>query len=337
MSENVITYIRSRRGRLALTYFSIIAALTLVFSVLLFGVVSSRLAHPPQPAGPGAGNYRYDRIRAETLLQERLEAARTDLFITFVLFNILIDILGAVVSYYLAQATMKPIEESIEKQIRFVSDASHELRTPLTALQTANEVALRDKKMKIGEAKEVLEYNLAEVVKLRELSNALLGLARNDTTLPKESFNIQEAVSEAMQPVIPLAQAKKIAIDDGATKQMVVANMVASAQLVRILLENAINYSPPDTIVHVTVQPFKSHVDLLVSDQGVGIEKHLHEQIFERFFRADTARSSTNGNSGFGLGLAIARTLAEKQNLSVFVKESTPQKGTVFCVRFPKK
>ena len=334
MFDDALSYLRSRSGRLALTYFGIIAALTLMFSIILFGVVSSRLTRPPEPIGPGS-QFRTERSRAEALLRERVDEARADLFLTFIMFNILIDILGAVVSFYLAQATMKPIEDSVEAQARFVSDASHELRTPLTALQTANEVALRGKNLKLKDAREVIEYNLSEVVKLRELTNALLGLARNEGALVRESFNIQEAMSEALQPIVPLAQQKRIAIDDGVTKQIVHANLTATTQIIRILLENAVKYSPEKTVVNVRVEPHKTHVDLLIQDQGIGIEKHLHTQIFERFYRVDESRSSAE-SGGFGLGLAIASDLARRQGIAVFVKDSSQEQGTTFCVRFSR-
>ena len=330
-------YLNSTVGRLAASYFAIIVVLTLVFSMAIFSLAATRLEGQGRSPYVGTVYERMMRERAEELFQERATAAKLDLFVSLVMFNILIDALGAVLSYYLARKTLEPIEAALTAQAQFVSDASHELRTPLTALQTTNEVALRKKALKLSEAKKVLQQNVDEVVKLRTLSNALLGLAGKKRELAsKQKTNLQDVVMDAMQSIVPVAQQKNIAIDDGVENISVPIYRTNVEQIARILLDNAVKYSPVDSTVHVSTQGFKRYVRLMVSDEGIGIDDAHKDKIFDRFYRVDTARTKVD-TDGYGLGLAIAASLVEGTEMRLELMDSRPGKGSTFALEIPRE
>lgn len=330
-------YLNSTVGRLTASYFAIIVVLTLVFSLVIFSIAASRLEGPGRSQYGGSAYERIMRERTEELFQERAAAAKLDLFLSLVLFNILIDTVGAVLSYYLARRTLEPIEAALAAQAQFVSDASHELRTPLTALQTTNEVALRKKTLKLAEAKIILQQNVDEVVKLRTLSNALLGLAGKKRELSaRESANLQDVVTDAMQPIVPVAQQKNIGIEDGVENITLALHRTNVEQITRILLDNAIKYSSDGSTVHISTQRFKHYVRLMVSDEGIGIADDQKDKIFDRFYRVDSARTKV-ATDGYGLGLAIAASLVEGTGMRLELMDSRPGKGSTFALEIPRE
>lgn len=246
--------------------------------------------------------------------------------------NSLASLIGALLGYALARNNLRPIEANIESQNRFVSDASHELRTPLTALQATNEVALRKPKLTEPVARQLLQENIHEVIKLKELSEGLLNLLKQDSKPAKlRPTNLQDVSSEAINTVIALAQAKNIVIEDLFPPQKVLANQASLTRLLIILLENAIKYSQPKSHVKLKSETKNKHLFILVEDNGIGIKATEIPHLFERFYRADTSRSKLN-NQGYGLGLAIAQKIASQHGSTITVK-STPQKGSTFSLK----
>lgn len=316
-----------------MTYLAIIMTLTLAFSVVIYFLASAqfdRQAHPRFDYGRD-GEYSILRQQFEDLLRERSSQAKTDLLITLALLNGGVLLLGAWFSYFLARKTLEPIEEAMDAQSQFVSDASHELRTPLTALQTTNEVALRKKNLGLDEAKELIGQNITETIKLRELTNALLGLVQEEHgDAPNTRLDLRNVVNDTLQTVIPLAQAKSILVEDEIPEVYVFANANSLSQVIRILLENAIKYSSESSTVHVNAHSDGENVLLQVADEGIGIAADELDKIFRRFYRVDTSRSKQDTH-GYGLGLAIAKTICDRQGMSLSV-ESEPGKGSMFTV-----
>lgn len=323
-------------GRLAATYLAIIMGLTLVFSGVIYAISSSQFDRPLPPRGQNGSSFQlndFTRSDLEQLFDQRADQARAELLLSLVILNLMVLLGGAFFSYFLARRTLQPIEAAMETQSRFVSDASHELRTPLTALQVTNEVALRKKKLSLAEAKELIGYNLAETVKLRSLSDALLSLAKQESgDRDRTEISLPETVLDAVQTLEPLAKDKKITLSHDIPAVTVTANQPAVTQIVRILLDNAIKYSPEKSVVELTVNAGQGTV-ITVHDHGPGIAPEHLPHIFDRFYRVDESRSSAYGQ-GSGLGLAIAKAIADRHGYEIRV-ESTLGKGSRFSLHLP--
>jgi signal transduction histidine kinase len=255
----------------------------------------------------------------------------------FILVNILVLLAGAVLSYYLARRTLQPIEDSMRAQAQFISDASHELRTPLTALQTTNEVALRNAKLNVKDARDILKDNVEEVAKLKSLTDGLLRLAHHDeagqAAFNAEPVSLQDIAGEAMNRIMPAALEKDIAVEDGTQPVMVVGDRQGLVQALVVLLENAVKYSPAGSLVKIRALKKAKQAVLSVQDQGPGIRPYDAGRIFDRFYRADQSRSARHV-PGHGIGLALAKKIVEQHGGGISV-ESVLGKGSTFTIKLP--
>ncbi len=327
--DTIANNLKGDTGRLAATYLAIIMALTLLFSGIIFAISSSQF-NRPLPRGSATQQLRAGQNDyLQTLFERRAQEARAELIASLLIFNTAVLIAGGVFSYVLARKSLQPIEAAMESQARFVSDASHELRTPLAALQVTNEVALRKKKLTVADAKELIGYNLSETIKLRDLSEALLGLARHNVDTTKRDINIAEVVLDAVQTLQPLADEKHIVISHDVPALSLHANQSAMTQIVRILLDNAIKYSPEKSTVGIAAKKTDKDVTVSVVDEGVGIEQAHRSRIFDRFYRIDESRSSNNV-SGSGLGLSIAKAIADRHGYRLELATGKRAKGSTF-------
>ena len=323
--------IRSAVLKLTFAYLFIIMALSIAFSVTLYhisdGELNRGLRRPGEPVFRETSYYNFDAFR-----ETRLSEGRQNLKSNLVLLNIITFGAGFAASYLLARKTLEPIEEAMESQMRFTADASHELRTPLTAMQTEIEVALRDKNLTKEEAKELLESNLEEVEKLRRLSDGLLRLAQNSgQKLTQSKANVAESIELAVDHVSKQADAKKVTLSFAdSINATAKGDTGAIAEVVAILLDNAIKYSDQKTTIEVTLKSPNNHVEIRVKDQGVGIAKEDIEHIFDRFYRADSSRTK-HDTGGYGLGLSIAKKIVDLHD-GVIRVEKTSKKGTTFLV-----
>jgi two-component system sensor histidine kinase CiaH len=317
--------------RLTGTYLAIIMAMSVGFSVIFYSVSMRELDRRPHTISlmdiaPDPDT----RLTFNDYLSNRAEEARTSLLVDLILVNLMALISGGILSYLLAQYTLRPIEENMEAQAQFVSDASHELRTPLTALRAANEVALRDKKLKIADARAVIAENIEDITRLQSLADSMLGLLRDDTAGFQADVSLPDVVSEAMNVVISQAQAKNISVEDATGDTHLYGNARSLTQLLTILLDNAIKYSPEGSAVHVSSEVQGSSLVLTVKDEGVGMDEEAVKHAFTRFYRAEESRST----SGYGLGLSIAKKIAEAHHGKIAI-ESVVGEGSSFTVTLP--
>ncbi len=325
-------YITSRRGKLALTYLGIIMGLTLVFSVVIYGIASRQFDRPLQRPGDMRAEG-MARRNVDDLFAERATEARGELLTGLAMLNLSVLLLGVWLSTYLARLTMEPIEQAMAKQAQFVSDASHELRTPLTALQSINEVALRRKKITDSEARELATKNVAETAKLYALTSSLLGLVHAEQSTERQVVDVQAAVSDAMEHVVPAAQQKDVRVEDTVSAVRVVSQHSRLVQVIKIMLENAVKYSHAGGVVTIATKTQGHTVQLSVADTGVGIAKQHIPHIFNRFYRVDEARSQ-EAEPGYGIGLAIAKTISDQMGMNISVI-SKVGKGTTFTIELP--
>ena len=317
--------------RLTSWYLLILTILSLLFSGIVYSIAANELHRPVDQGNQGQFGYSYSVLGdLEDLRQQREREGKTRLVTSLVVFNAVVIATGGLASYYLAKRTLQPIEEALEAQTRFSSDAAHELRTPLAVMQSEIEIGLRGKKTDPHLQREILESTLDEVGRLRSLTDRLLVLS-NLKTVEVAVTSLDDVATEAINRVIPLAQAKKISIDATVGKQKAIANADVLTDVIVILLDNAIKYSPAKSTITVSAKEQGKYVTFQVTDTGHGIDPADLPHIFDRFYRADTSRSKTNVE-GHGLGLSIAKRSIEAMNGSISAV-SEVDKGTTFTIR----
>jgi signal transduction histidine kinase len=280
--------------------------------------------------GPGFDINPFERER-----QSELSNSKRHVIGQLLYANMLVLLVGGLGSYLLARLTIKPIEEAHLAQARFAADASHELRTPIAAMRTETEVALLNPKLSLKEAQNLLKSNVEELDRLTILSEGLLQLARGvDDVTTDEVVAVRDIVSAAITQTARATKAKHITIDVQTIPNVsVTGNSIQLVQLLVILLDNAVKYSPEKQTVTLGAVQQHGHIALSVSDHGIGIGADDLEHVFERFYRADTARSKANA-SGYGLGLSIAEQIASAHH-GFIQADSTLGAGSVFTITLP--
>ena len=245
--------------------------------------------------------------------------------------NLIIFITGGMVSFLLARRTLQPIQRAHEAQSRFTSDASHELRTPLATIKTEIEVALRDKQATKTDLEQVLHSNLEEVEKLTRLSEMLLSLSRLDhDKLERTAINLRDITRDVVRQHNQPPDRIKVTTKSQA---LVEGNEAAMSELVSILIDNALKYSPADSTISVNLSRRNHHACFEISNGGPGIEATTLPHIFDRFYRADDSRTKSY-QKGYGLGLALAKKIVELHNGEMYAS-SEPDHLTTFTVLFP--
>ena len=208
------------------------------------------------------------------------------------------------------------LSQSFERQQRFMADASHELRTPVAILRGEAEVALSQQARSLEEYRESLAVLHQEAERLTHIVEDLFTLTRADAgqyPLQPRDFYLDELVSECVHSARTLALAKKISLNfEEACESPIHADESLLRRMILNLLDNAIKYTPEGGRVAVTCRRSGEEYSLSITDTGGGVPRDLQPRIFERFFRADKARSrAENDGGGAGLGLSISRWIAE--------------------------
>ena len=209
------------------------------------------------------------------------------------------------------EAAFRRREEALSRQRRFAADASHELRTPLTSIsghaRMLDEWALEGDREK---ARRSVGAIRRETGRMRSLVESLLTLTRGDEGAPMEigRYDLGAVAKEATGSAATAADGR-VSVEFVPTEHNVLATFDRERilQVASILLDNAVKYTPDGGSVAVRVEAKDDGVSLAVSDSGVGIFEDQLPLVFERFYRADTARAE----EGVGLGLSIARQIAE--------------------------
>jgi len=334
--------IKSAAFKLTLWYLGIILILCALFSVALYRESAAQLDE-------NASHQRvailrlplpdiFENRRTEFLqnMDKQLEQDHNRLLLRLLVLNSATLLLGGGAAYALARRTLRPIQKSMEAQGRFTADASHELRTPLTAMRTEIEVALREKQLSPEEARNLLASNLEEIAKLESLSAGLLRLARFEAGLDPtvvKHVPVKDLFGEAVRRFQARIAERKVKIELKAGDETVAGDRDSLIELIAILLDNAIKYSPVGSTVTLTSTSAAHSVGLSVSDEGTGIKPVDIPHIFDRFYRAERSRSKGHID-GYGLGLSIAKRIVDLHHGDITV-ESLPESGTTFYVKLP--
>lgn len=231
-------------------------------------------------------------------------------------------------------STFARLEAAFAEQKNFTADASHELRTPIAALVTAMQ-GLLTRERSGEEYRETVEECLRTVQQMRQLTESLLALARFDAgqeTNRREPFDVADVVRMNVERLRPLAEARKIALHVAAEPTSLRGDAERIGQVITNLVANAIHYNRDGGEVRVGTRAEGTHAVLEVVDNGRGIAAKDLPHVFDRFYRADQARSWSEGHSG--LGLAICKSIVEAHGGTITVV-STEGEGATFAVRLP--
>ncbi|MBR3763267.1 MAG: HAMP domain-containing histidine kinase [Clostridia bacterium] len=228
------------------------------------------------------------------------------------------------------------IERSYNSQKQFVSDASHELRTPIAVLQGYVRMLQRWGKSDPEVLDEGISAIAQETASMKELVESLLFLARHDKkTLMMEmtSFDILEVAEELHREAAMVTPEDRFVLQP-AESMVIQADRNMIKQVLRILCDNAVKYTPKGGVITIGVQGRKDGVTLSIADNGPGIPADELPKIFERFYRSDAARKSEGG--GHGLGLSIARIIVKAHGGKLRVRSKVGS-GSTFYVDLPDK
>lgn len=228
---------------------------------------------------------------------------------------------------------LSSLEQVAQAQQRFVSDASHELRAPLTAIQGNLELIERLPNMPPAERQEATREASREARRLAQLVADLLALARADAGVPvrHEPVELDRVLLDTMNQARHLARGQTLQVGEFEPVS-ILGDEDRLKQLLLILLDNALRYTPADGQVTLALKREGPVAKISVCDTGVGIPAQALPNVFERFYRADPARQRNPG--GTGLGLSIARWIAEQHGGEIAL-ESEAGRGTTATVRFP--
>jgi signal transduction histidine kinase len=237
--------------------------------------------------------------------------------------------LAAAGGWFVAGKSLAPVVDAFERQQVFVADASHELRTPLAVIR-ANAEYLQQEQPESEEAAEIL----TETDRLTALVDSLLALARGEGGATADRpLDLGEIVTASAQAMQPLAADRKVALDvDTVPGLDVRGNPDQLRQLIVILVDNALRYTPEGGRVSVEAHRNDGTAVVAVRDTGIGIDRAALKHVFERFYRADEARNRADG--GAGLGLSIAEQLVNDHGGRISA-ESAPGRGSTFTVSLP--
>jgi two-component system, OmpR family, sensor histidine kinase CiaH len=260
------------------------------------------------------------------------------LLFTFLIIGIISLGLMFIISLFLANNALIPIKVAWNKQKKFVADASHELKTPITVINTNLEIVMDNKEDTVNSQEKWLTNAQWEITRMTKLVDDLLLIASSDSeesSIFKAVFNMSYAVSQSILPFEPLARSKGIIIKTKIQPEVeYLGDEGRIKQLITILVDNAIKYTPSGGNITVKLILGESNIDISVIDTGEGIPKEHLDKVFERFYRVEKSRSRSFGGSG--LGLSIAQCIAKEHSGNISVKSSFGE-GSNFKITLPLK
>lgn len=259
------------------------------------------------------------------------------LLIILVGLAIVFFVIALYISYMMSKKAMIPISHAFNRQREFVADASHELRTPLSVILSSIDAIEMTIDIEKDDFVRKLLFNMKDEVKrMTHLVSDLLTLARSDSgkiEVKNDIFDFKPLAEKAIESVQPLAVSKQINLQFDAPETVIgQGDRERLTQLIYILLDNAIKYTPNAGEVGLSLLVKQNELCIKVYDTGIGIKPEEQQLIFERFYRSDKSRSRQMGS--YGLGLSIAKWIVDIHNGSIQV-ESELGKGSTFIIKIP--
>lgn len=235
---------------------------------------------------------------------------------------------------FMSRRAMQPVNDSFQRQRTFIADASHELKTPLALVKIGAEVIKRNPTDSGNE--EIVDDQLSEIDRMNALLSDLLVLARLDAgrlAVEDKPFDLSVIAAETAGRFLVRAGAEGVHLEVEVPERLPArGDPEKVGQVLGVLLDNAMRYTPKGGTVTVSGRQLDNRVEASVSDTGPGIPAEHLENIFDRFYRVEEARTRAGG--GTSLGLSIARDLTQAQGGEIFA-ENAPGKGAVLRMRLP--
>ncbi|WP_050180034.1 sensor histidine kinase [Domibacillus robiginosus] len=261
------------------------------------------------------------------------------LLIVLVSLTVLFAGVAVFISFMMSKKAMGPISSAFNRQKEFVGDASHELRTPLSVmLSSIDAIQMTDGVEADPFAQKLLRNMKSEVKRMTGLVSDLLVLARADSggvERTSDHVDLREEAENVIESLLPHAKANGVSLGMEAPESLpVTGDRARLKQLMVILLDNAVKYSPDGGRASLQLTESGRHWTMKVTDEGIGIHPDDQPRIFDRFYRSDKSRTRTVG--GHGLGLSIAKWIVDIHQGAISV-ESEPGKGSTFIVTIPKE
>lgn len=288
--------------------------LAVLLAVILGWVLTGRTLRPVAAMADAA-----DRISADAYGRLPIAVPDDELGRLGIRFNALLD----------------RLDQAIATQRRFLADAAHELRTPIARARGVGDLALS---LPAGtDDRDALQRTQRELEVMSRLVDELLELARSDAGRSGDSLQpgfLDDVVADVVRRFDGLAQRNGVSLSLDVPEEAPLRLDPASvARLVGIFVDNAIRYTPSGGSVRVAVRVVDGAATLVVEDSGIGIPPDERQRLFERFFRGSAARE--RAPDGSGLGLPIARAVAERHGARIVIADAEPQ-GTRVTIRFPR-
>ena len=229
------------------------------------------------------------------------------------------------------------IEQSLDRQKKFVSDASHELKTPVAVIQGYSNMLRRWGKEDPAVLDESIEAISREAENMQRIIEQLLFLAKLGrfvmTVSEVELKNEFRAITESYALLYPQ---REFRFECSAKVVNAETDKNLLTECVRAIVDNAVKYSADDSLITIRLNKVEDNAEISIIDNGSGISKEDLPHIFDRFYRCDKSRHRSDGKSGYGLGLTIAKSIVEMMNGRIYV-ESEKDKGSTFTIIFPLK
>lgn len=244
------------------------------------------------------------------------------------------------ISIWLSGYAMRPVAKAWAQQQQFVADASHELKTPLTAILATNNILLSNPDLTIREQEKWIENSQAEANHMKDLIANMLFLAKSEdeqVQLVLSEISLSDIVTDTTLQFEPVAFENGTLIDSSIEEAIIIqGDLTQMRQLVHILIDNACKYAGESGYVKVCLRREGGTIKLEVCNSGKPIPAEDLPHIFERFYRSDKARTQQNQSGGYGLGLAIAKSIADRHKAQISAA-SSEEGGTTFTVIFKNK
>ena len=325
---------KSAHFNLSMLYFLILLAIVGIFNIVIFYSINTNTMEISTSNETlflkDKNVYGTDEIR-EKIIAARNRRAGEQITEAILILDFSILLAGGIGSFWLARRALEPLEKAHKLQSEFVSNASHEIRTPLAAIQLETEMILKDKTASKDELREILESNLEEAKSLTAMVKMLLSLSKIDERIPLSAVNLNEIVKAR---VSKFSDAEKRIIFEGGKDFIVQNNETAIDEMAMILIDNAIKYNVSKEPIEVKIFRQNRQAVLSVSNLSNEIPQDELNKFFDRFYRCDKVRSCNNHTEGYGLGLAIAKKIANETNSVILAKNERVAKTKKFKTTF---
>lgn len=228
---------------------------------------------------------------------------------------------------------LQKLEDSRQE---FVSNVSHELKTPITSIKVLSESLMMQEDVPVELYREFMTDITEEIERENKIINDLLSLVKLDKTageLNISQININDLLEQTLKRLRPIAEKRNIELVFESFRQVTAeVDEVKISLAVNNLIENAIKYNYDDGWVRVSLNADHKYFYVTVADSGVGIPEDVQDNIFERFYRVDKARSRETGGTGLGLSITRNAILMHRGSIKVYSKE---KEGATFTIRVP--